>query len=57
MSANQTVKATVRGSTHVNMSRVCPGNKERKKEREFRLDSNDLSFICAGNVRGNKSNA
>ena len=31
---------------HVNMRPIHPGLKKKKKE--FRLDSNDCSFICVG---------
>ena len=32
------------------MRRIHPGEKKKKKksQKEFRLDSNDCSFICAG---------
>ena len=37
---------------HVNMRRVRRGQKKKKKKKEeeeqFRLDSNDFGFICAG---------
>ena len=44
-----TVEATERQSTHVNIRRIHPAKKIKKKLfKEFRLDSNDRGFICAG---------
>ena len=59
---NMTVEATQRQkNTHVNMRRIHTGQKkeekkkkkreserEKKEEEEYRLDSNDCGFICAG---------
>ena len=43
LGTNKTVKETWRRSTHVNTERICPG-----EENEFRIESNDFGFICAG---------
>ena len=42
---DKTVETTYRPSTHVNMRRVHPRLKKKKKKKEFR---HDWGFICAG---------
>ena len=59
---NKTVEATLRPSTRLNLRRVRPGLKKKekkKRKKQFRLDSNDLDFICAdvSNVGGFERNA
>ena len=50
LATNKTADATEHRSKRVNMRRVCPGlkKKKRKKKEEFRPESNDFGFICAG---------